>query len=40
MHEVGAAVLVVEAAKAVVFDRKEMINLADEFGIAIIAMEK
>ncbi|MBW1725138.1 MAG: UDP-2,3-diacylglucosamine diphosphatase LpxI [Deltaproteobacteria bacterium] len=40
MHEVGVAVLVVEAAKAVVFDREEMINLADEFGIAIVAMEK
>jgi UDP-2,3-diacylglucosamine hydrolase len=40
MQEVGASVLVIEAAKAVVFDREEMINLADEFGIAVVAMEK
>ena len=40
MQDVGAVVLVVEAGKAVVFDREEMINLANEFGIAIVAMEK
>jgi len=40
MHEAGVTVLVIEAAKSVVFDREEMINLADEFGIAIVAMEK
>jgi hypothetical protein len=40
MQDVGAVVLVIEAGKAVVFDREEMINLADEFGIAIVAMEK
>jgi hypothetical protein len=38
MHEVGAGVLVVEAGKTVVFDREEMIELANEFGIAIVAM--
>jgi DUF1009 family protein len=40
MEEAGAKVLVVEAGKAIVFDRQEMINLADEFGITIVAMEK
>ena len=39
MHEAGARVLVVEAGKAVVFDREEMIDLANEFGISIVAME-
>ena len=39
MEEAGAKVLVVEAGKAIVFDRQEMINLADEFGITIVAME-
>ena len=40
MHEAGAGVLVVEAGKAIVFDRKEMIHMADEYGIAVVAMEK
>lgn len=40
MHEAEARVLVVEAGKAVVFDRQEMIEMADEFGISIIAMDK
>ena len=40
MHESGAEVLAIEAAKAVVFDREEMIKLADKFGIAIVAMGK
>jgi len=38
MHEAGAVVLGIEAGKAVVFDKKEMIELADAFGIAIIAV--
>ncbi|MFH2218796.1 MAG: UDP-2,3-diacylglucosamine diphosphatase LpxI [Pseudomonadota bacterium] len=38
MHEAGVAALAVETGKAVVFDRDEMIALADAFGIAIIAM--
>ena len=33
----GAKVLVIEANKAVVFDRREMINTADELGISIVA---
>ena len=40
MHEAGAKVLVIEAGKAVVFDRKEMIDLADNFGIVIIAIDE
>jgi len=38
MSEVGATVLIVEAGKAVVFDRKEMVDLADRNGIAIVAL--
>jgi DUF1009 family protein len=37
MQEAGARVLVVEAGKAVVFDREEMIALADQLDIAIVA---
>ena len=37
MNDAGAKVLVVEAGKAVVFDREEMINLADRYGISIVA---
>ena len=40
MHQANAKVLVVEAGKAVVFDRKEMIDLADRYGIAIMAVDK
>jgi UDP-2,3-diacylglucosamine hydrolase len=36
----GATVLVVEAGKAVVFDRDEMIAKADRYGIAIIALDR
>jgi DUF1009 family protein len=36
MHAAGIRVLAVEAGRAVVFDRKEMIALADRHGIAII----
>ena len=38
MHEAGAKALAIEAGKAVVFDREEMIALADKFGIAIVAI--
>jgi hypothetical protein len=40
MYEARARVLVVEAGKAIVFDRKEMIHMADEYGIAVVAIEK
>ncbi len=40
MHKAGAKVLVVEAGKAVVFDREEMVGLADMLGITILALEK
>ena len=40
MYESGAKVLVVEAGKAVVFDKEEMISLADKYGISILAMNK
>ena len=40
MVEAGAGVLVVEAGKAVVFDRKEMIDMADKYNIAVVAMEE
>jgi DUF1009 family protein len=37
MSEAGVSVLIVEAGKTVVFDRQEMIHLADQNGIAIVA---
>jgi UDP-2,3-diacylglucosamine hydrolase len=37
MAEADARVLVIEAGKAVVFDRQEMIDLADQAGICILA---
>jgi DUF1009 family protein len=40
MAEAGAVVLLLEAEKAVVFDRKEMISLADKKGIAIVAAKE
>jgi len=40
MHKAGARVLVVEAGKAVVFDREEMIDLANKHDISIIAVEE
>jgi UDP-2,3-diacylglucosamine hydrolase len=40
MSEVKASVLVVEAEKTLLFDRKEMIHLADEKGIAIVSLEE
>ncbi|MBW2042387.1 MAG: UDP-2,3-diacylglucosamine diphosphatase LpxI [Deltaproteobacteria bacterium] len=38
MQGAGISALAVEAGKTVVFDRKEMIELADGFGIAIVGM--
>ena len=40
MHEADARVLAIEAGKAVVFDREEMIAVADKFGIAIVAINR
>lgn len=39
MHESGAGVLVIEAGKTVVFDKKEMIDRANKDGISIVAMK-
>ena len=39
MCDVGAVVLAVEAGKTVVFDKEEMVALAEDRGIAIIGME-
>jgi hypothetical protein len=38
MHESGVKVLAVEARKAVVFDKEEMVELADRYGICIVAV--
>jgi DUF1009 family protein len=40
MHEAGAKALAIEAGKAVVFDREEMIAMANKFGIAIVAINQ
>ncbi|MDF1591705.1 MAG: UDP-2,3-diacylglucosamine diphosphatase LpxI [Desulfobacterales bacterium] len=39
MNSAGVTALALEACKAVVFDRQEMVELADACGIAIVAME-
>ncbi len=39
MHQANAKVLVVEAGRAVVFDREEMISLADRYNMAILAVD-
>jgi DUF1009 family protein len=39
MRDVKASVLAVEAGKTLVLDREDMVALADQYGIAIIAME-
>ena len=39
MSEVGATVLTVEAGKAVVFDKEEMIRLADQHNISVVAID-
>lgn len=40
MHEAGAWVLAIEAGKAVVFDREEMIAIANKHDISIIAVKE
>ncbi|MEA1969448.1 MAG: UDP-2,3-diacylglucosamine diphosphatase LpxI [Thermodesulfobacteriota bacterium] len=39
MHESGASLLVLEAGKSIAFDRSEMIALADQHKISIVAMD-
>lgn len=39
LHESGIAVLAVEAEKTIVFDLKEMIALADHYGITLVGMK-
>ncbi|MBL7208144.1 MAG: UDP-2,3-diacylglucosamine diphosphatase LpxI [Desulfobacterales bacterium] len=39
MHEAGAGTLTIEAGKAIVFDRQEMIDLANKHGISIVALD-
>ncbi len=39
MHKAGASVLVLEAGKSIAYDRNEMIELADRYNIAILAMD-
>ena len=38
MHEAGAGILVIEAGKAVVFDREEMVRMADRHNIVIVSL--
>jgi hypothetical protein len=38
MHESGVKLLAIEARKAVVFDREEMVMLADRFDISVVAI--
>jgi DUF1009 family protein len=40
MHEAGAAVLAVEAGRAVVFDKDEMVVLADALGVSIVGVRE
>lgn len=40
MHKSGVITLVIEAGKAVVFDKEEMIRHANKYGISIIALER
>ena len=40
MLEAEARVLAIEAGKAIVFNRQEMIELADQHGIVIIGLDK
>jgi DUF1009 family protein len=39
MSDVKASLLAVEAGKTLLFDRKEMVALADETGISIISLD-
>ena len=40
MHASGAKTLVIEAGKAIVFDKQKMVDLANQHKISIMAMEK
>ena len=40
MHAAGAQTLSVEAGKAVVFDRPDMIKLADKYKMSIVAIKE
>ncbi|MDA3897438.1 MAG: UDP-2,3-diacylglucosamine diphosphatase LpxI [Desulfobacteraceae bacterium] len=40
MHKTGATVLVIEAGRSLVFDKEEMISLANQWGITLMAIEK
>ncbi|MBW1696305.1 MAG: UDP-2,3-diacylglucosamine diphosphatase LpxI [Deltaproteobacteria bacterium] len=40
MCEAGVSALAIEAGKAIVFDREEMVALADKHGIAVVAIEQ
>lgn len=40
MHAAGVRALAIEAGKTVVFDREEMITLANEMGISIVALHE
>jgi hypothetical protein len=40
MQEVGASVLAIEAAKTIIFNRKEMIATADRAGISVVSFEE
>ncbi len=40
MREAGGAVLAVEAGQSLLFDREQMINLADEAGIVVIGISE
>lgn len=40
MHEAGVGVLAIEAGRAVVFDRQDMVDLADKLRISIIALHR
>jgi UDP-2,3-diacylglucosamine hydrolase len=39
MHQAGVNVLVIEAGRTVVFDREEMIQLANRYKISVVAMK-
>ncbi len=39
MHASGVSTLVIEAGKAVVFNKEEMVEIADKNGISIVVME-
>ena len=40
MHRAKASALAIEARKTVVFDKEEMVRLADQYDISIVALGK